>query len=180
MSSEHHNTGQPGDQPPTNTDVAFESSDINTRTILAYLFYLAISVAAAFFVSVYVFRFTTSLAVDSQTPPPPVRRGVGPTIPSAPYLQNMAVDSDTPMATVHRGIGPTVPNGPYLQGVPYSPDDPQLDLRNKREADEAANEKYGWTDQQAGIAQIPVDEAMKIIVSKGLPGVAAPAAEKKK
>jgi hypothetical protein len=152
MSSEHDNTGHSGDQPPTNTDVAFESSDINTRTILAYLFYLAISVAAAFFVSVYVFRFTTSLAVDSQTPPPPVRRGVGPTIPSAPYLQ----------------------------GVPYSPDDPQLDLRNKREADEAANEKYGWTDQQAGIAQIPVDEAMKIIVSKGLPGVAAPAAEKKK
>jgi hypothetical protein len=152
MSSEHHNTGHSGDQPPTNADVAFESSDINTRTILAYLFYLAISVAAAFFVSVYVFRFTTSLAVDSQTPPPPVRRGVGPTIPSAPYLQ----------------------------GVPYSPDDPQLDLRNKREADEAANEKYGWTDQQAGIAQIPVDEAMKIIVSKGLPALAAPAAEKKK
>lgn len=152
MSSEHHNTEHTGDQPPTNADVAFESSDINTRTILAYLFYLAISVAAAFFVSVYVFRFTTSLAVDSQTPPPPVRQGVGPTIPSAPYLQ----------------------------GVPYSPDDPQLDLRNKREADEAANEKYGWTDQQAGIAQIPVDEAMKIIVSKGLPALAAPAAEKKK
>jgi hypothetical protein len=152
MSTEHHNTGQPGDPPPTNTDVAFESSDINTRTILAYLFYLALSVAAAFLVSVYVFRFTTSLAVDSRTPPPPVRNGVGPTVPSAPYLQ----------------------------GVPYSPDDPQLDLRNKRVADEAANEKYGWINQQAGIAQIPVDEAMKIIVAKGLPAVPAPAAEKKK
>jgi hypothetical protein len=152
MSSEHHNTGQPGDQPPTNTDVAFESSDINTRTILAYLFYLAISVAAAFFVSVYIFRFATSLAVDSQTPPPPVRQGVAPTMPPEPRLQ----------------------------GVPGHTNDAQLDLRDKREADEAANEKYGWTDQQAGIAQIPVDEAMKIIVSKGLPAVAAPAAEKKK
>jgi hypothetical protein len=152
MSTEHHNTGQPGDAPPTNADVAFESSDIDTRTILAYMFYLAISVAAAFLVSVYVFRFTTTLAVDSRTPPPPVRKGVGPTVPSAPYLQ----------------------------GVPYSPDDPQLDLRNKQAADEAANEKYGWIDQQTGIAQIPVEEAMKILVSKGLPGVAAPAAEKKK
>src|SRR5208282_1372611 len=152
MSTEHHNTGQPGNEPPTNTDVAFESSDINTRTILAYLFYLAVSVALAFIASVFIFRFTT----------------------------RMAVDSDTPMAPVHRGIGPTVPSAPYLQGVPYSPDDPQLDLRNKREADEAANEVYAWTDKQAGIAQIPVDEAMKIIVSKGLPAVPAPAAEKKK
>jgi hypothetical protein len=152
MSSEHHNTEHSGDQPPTNTDVAFESSDINTRTILAYLFYLAISVAAAFFVSVYIFRFTSSLAVDSQTPPPPVRQGVAPTMPPEPRLQ----------------------------GVPGHTNDAQLDLRDKREADEAANEKYGWTDQQAGIAQIPVDEAMKIIVSKGLPAVAAPAAEKKK
>jgi hypothetical protein len=116
------------------------------------LFYLAITVAAAFFVTVYIFRFTTTIAVDSQTPPPPVRQGVAPTMPPKPYLQ----------------------------GVPYSPDDPQLDLRNKREADEAANEKYAWTNQQEGIAQIPVEEAMKIIVSKGLPAVAAPAAEKKK
>jgi hypothetical protein len=152
MSTEHHNTGQPGDQPPRNADVAFESSDIDTRTILAYLFYLAISVAAAFLVSVYVFRFTTTLAVDSRTPPPPVRQGVAPTMPPEPRLQ----------------------------GVPGHTSDPQLDLRDKREADEAANETYGWINQQAGIAQIPVDEAMKIIVAKGLPGAAAPAAEKKK
>jgi hypothetical protein len=152
MSSEHHNTGQPGDQPPTNADVAFESSDIDTRTILAYLFYLAITVAAAFFVTVFVFRFTTTIAVDSQTPPPPVRQGVGPTMPPEPRLQ----------------------------GVPGHTNDAQLDLRDKREADNAANDDYGWTDQQGGIAQIPVEEAMKIIVSKGLPAVAAPAAEKKK
>jgi len=152
MSSEHHNTGQPGDPPPTNADVAFESSDIDTRTILAYLFYLAITVAAAFFVTVFIFRFTTTIAVDSQTPPPPVRQGVGPTMPPEPRLQ----------------------------GVPGHTNDAQLDLRDKREADNAANDDYGWTDQQGGIAQIPVEEAMKIIVSKGLPAVAAPAAEKKK
>jgi hypothetical protein len=152
MSTEHHNTGQPGDQEPTNPDVAFESSDIDTRTILSYMAYLALSVIAAFVVSVFVFRFTSKIAADS----------------------------DTPMAPVHKGVGPTVPSEPHLQGVPYSPADPQLDLRNKRETDEAANEKLEWKDKQAGIAQIPVDEAMKIIVSKGLPAVPAPAAEKKK
>ena len=73
-----------------------------------------------------------------------------------------------------------MPPEPRLQGVPGHTNDAQLDLRDKREAYEAANEKYGWTDQQGGIAQIPVEEAMKIIVSKGLPAVPAPAAEKKR
>jgi hypothetical protein len=152
MSTEHHNTSHTGDQPPTHADVKFESSDIDTRTILAYMLYLALAVVAAFIVSVFVFRFTSK----------------------------MAADSDTPMAPVHRGVGPTMPPEPRLQGVPGHTNDPQLDLRDKKEADEAANESYGWTDQQAGIARIPVEEAMKIIVSKGLPAVSAPAAEKKK
>jgi hypothetical protein len=152
MSTEHHNTSQPGDQPQKNADVAFESSDVDTRTILSYLFYLALSVVAAFIASVFIFR----------------------------SLTKMAVDSETPMAPVHRGVGPTMPPEPMLQGVPGHETDPQLDLRLKRAADDAANEEYAWTDKQAGIARIPVEEAMKIIVSKGLPAVPAPAAEKKK
>jgi hypothetical protein len=152
MSTEHHNKGQSGDQPQTHTDVAFESSDIDTRTILAYMFYLALAVAATFVVSVLVFRFTTK----------------------------MAADSDTPMAPVHRNVGATMPPEPRLQGVPGHTNDPQLDLRDKKEADEEANEKYDWTDKQAGIARIPVEEAMKFIVEKGLPAVPSPTAEKKK
>jgi hypothetical protein len=49
----------------------------------------------------------------------------------------------------------------------------------KREQDEAANETTGWIDQSAGIAQIPVSDAMKIIVEKGMPSVSAAPAEKK-
>ena len=152
MSTEQHNTGQAGEQRPTHSDVSFESTDINTRTILAYLFYLALSVVAAFLITVFVFRALTSMAVNSQTPPAPIRQGVGPTMPPEPRLQ----------------------------GVPGHTTDPQLDLRNKLESDEAANEKLDWIDKQVGIAQIPVEEAMKIIVTKGLPAVPAPPAEKKK
>ena len=152
MSTEHHNTGQPGDPEPKNDTVAFESSDVDTRTILAYLFYLAIAVAAAFLVSVFIFRFLTK----------------------------MAADSETPMAPVHRGIAATMPPEPMLQGVPGHTSDPQLDLRNKREADQAENDTLAWKDKPAGIAQIPVDEAMKIIVSKGFAALPAPPAEKKK
>lgn len=152
MSTEHHNKGQAGEQRPTHSDVTFESTDINTRTILAYMFYLALAVVAAFLISVFVFR----------------------------SLTKMAVESETPQASIHQGIGPTMPPEPRLQGVPGHTTDPQLDLRNKLEADQAANEKLEWIDKQAGVAQIPVEEAMKIIVTKGLPAVPAPPAEKKK
>jgi hypothetical protein len=153
MSTEHHNTGQPGDAEPVNNDVAFESSDIDTRTILAYMLYLAIAVVLAFGVSIFIFRFLTK----------------------------MSAEADTPMAPVHRNVGPTMPPEPMLQGVPGHENDPQQDLREKRETDNAENEKLDWKDKQAGIAQIPVDEAMKIIATKGLPALpAAAGAEKKK
>jgi hypothetical protein len=152
MSTEHHNKGQSSGQEPTHTDVAFESADINTRTILAYMFYLALAVVAAFLISVFVFRTLTSMAVNSETPPVAARQGVGPTMPPEPMLQ----------------------------GIPGHTTDAQQDLRNKLSADEAADQKLDWIDKQAGIAQIPVEEAMKIIVTKGLPLVPAPPAEKKK
>lgn len=152
MSTEHRNQGQTGEQRPTHSDVSFESADINTRTILAYMFYLALAVVAAFLISVLVFRSLTSMAVNSETPPVAARQGVGPTMPPEPMLQ----------------------------GVPGHTTDPQQDLRNKLSADQAADQKLDWIDKQAGIAQIPVEEAMKIIVTKGLPAVPAPAAEKKK
>ena len=152
MSTEHHNTVRSGDQPPTHSDVSFEPADINARTILRYMVYLALAVAAAFLISIFVFR----------------------------SLTKMAVESETPQASIHQGIGPTMPPEPRLQGVPGHTTDPQQDLRNKLAADEAANEKLEWIDKQAGVAQIPVDEAMKIIVTKGLPAVPESPAEKKK
>jgi len=152
MSTEHHNTVRSGDQRPTHSDVSFEPADINARTILRYMVYLALAVAAAFLISIFVFR----------------------------SLTKMAVESETPQASIHQGIGPTMPPEPRLQGVPGHTTDPQQDLRNKLAADEAANEKLEWIDKQAGIAQIPVDEAMKIIVTKGLPAVPESPAEKKK
>ena len=73
-----------------------------------------------------------------------------------------------------------MPPEPRLQGVPGHPNDPQKDLREKLQADMAANEKLEWIDKNAGIAQIPVKEAMKIIAEKGLPTATAPPAENKK
>jgi hypothetical protein len=151
MSTNIHHSAQ-GDQ-PRNDDVAFEPADVHPSTIYWYLGALAVAVVLSYVVCVFVLRVTTKIAVDYDTPPPAVREEMG-----------SAYDA--------------FPPEPRLQGVPGHTEDPQEDLRNKRAADEKANETTGWIDQNAGIAQIPVSEAMKIIAEKGLPG--APAAAEKK
>jgi hypothetical protein len=151
MSTNLHHSGVNGE--PRNDDVSFEQADFHAATIYWYLGALAVAVILSYVVCIFVLRITTRIAVTYDTPPPAIREQMG-----------SAYDA--------------LPPEPRLQGVPGHPEDPQADLRNKRAADEAANETTGWIDQNAGVAQIPVSEAMKIIAEKGLPG--APAAAEKK
>ena len=149
MSTEMHNTahGAPGaEAEPRNADVSFEKADVQVTTIYWYLGALAIAVILSYVVCVFVLRLTTKIAVEFDTPPPMIRQEMG-----------SAYDA--------------LPPEPRLQGVPGHLTDPQTDLRQKVQADTAANEKYGWIDQSSGIAQIPVHDAMKIIAEKGLPAI---------
>ena len=138
---------------PRHDTVSYETRDVTVRSIYWYLIALTISVAASFFICVYVLRYTERFVSRHDAPMMPARAAMGPD---------------------YR----VMPPEPRLQGVPGHDTDPQQDHRDKVRADNEANEKYGWVDQNAGIAQIPVKEAMKIIAQKGLP--ATPAAPEKK
>ena len=46
---------------------------------------------------------------------------------------------------------------------------PRQDLQDLRAGEDAVLNKYGWVDKQAGVARIPIDEAMKLTVQRGLP-----------
>jgi hypothetical protein len=52
----------------------------------------------------------------------------------------------------------------------------QLDDQRLREED--ILNTYGWTDQKAGVAHIPIDRAMALIAQRGLP-VAPPNMQQK-
>jgi hypothetical protein len=145
--------GAPGALPRHDT-VSYETRDVTVRSIYWYLIALTISVAASFFICVYVLRYTERFVSRHDAPMMPARAAMGPD---------------------YR----VMPPEPRLQGVPGHDADPQQDHRDKVRADNEANEKYGWVDQNAGIAQIPVKEAMKIIAQKGLPATPAAAPEKK-
>ena len=155
MNTESHNSARPPGAIQEHDSVAFETRDVKARTIYIYLTALAIAVVLSYVVSVFVLRVTEKVAAESDTPPPAVRRDLG-----KDYL--------------------TMPPEPRLQGVPGHGSDPQYDLREKMREDTQANETAGWIDQSAGVAQIPVQDAMKILAEKGLPAAATPPAEKKK
>jgi len=155
MSTEPHPTGRAPGAEPRHADVSYEPRDVQASTIYWFLFALGLATVVAAVICVFILRFTTNLAASSEAPPPPSREALG---------------------KDYRNLPPE----PRLQGVPGHLNDPQKDLREKVKADSEANEELKWIDKNAGIAQIPVKDAMKIIAEKGLPAVGAPPAEKKK
>jgi hypothetical protein len=155
MSTEGHH-GQPANGEPVHPTVTFEPRDIDIGTIARYLVYLAITIAVALVICVPILKYLTGLAVENDTPVPPVRAAM-----SRQQIENQAL-----------------PPEPRLQGVPGHLSDAQQDLRNKIQADTEANQSYGWVDRDKGIARIPVSEAMKIIAEKG--SVPAPQTMEKK
>jgi hypothetical protein len=56
-----------------------------------------------------------------------------------------------------------VPPGPRLQT------NPREDMRELRAREEEILTSYGWVDKNAGIARIPIEEAMKLVLERGLP-----------
>jgi 7-keto-8-aminopelargonate synthetase-like enzyme len=154
MNTEPHKMEHGPGELPRHADVSYEERDVKAGTIYGYLFALGAAVLASLVICVYVLRLTTNFAASSDTPPPPSRKALGPN-----YRE--------------------LPPEPRLQGIPGHEKDPQQDLRDKLKADTEANEKFEWIDKNAGIAQIPVEDAMKIIAEKGLPAAPAPPAKRK-
>jgi hypothetical protein len=56
-----------------------------------------------------------------------------------------------------------LPPEPRLQTTP------RQDLQDLRAAEEATLKGYQWVDRSAGVVRIPIDEAMKLTLQRGLP-----------
>lgn len=152
MSTKHDlRHGQSTAGEPVHGDVSFETRDISVSAVVKSLIYLAIALALSLFICIYALRYAAKLSQANDMPPMPLRQSEGPTRPPEPRLQ----------------------------GVPGHEADPQLDLRTKLKQDNEANESAAWVDEKAGIAQIPVKDAMKIIAEKGMPAFAGVPVPKK-
>jgi len=148
MSTDHHPQRPADSGIPRHEAVSFEPRDVRPRPILEFLAYLGVAIVLAYLLTAGIYHGLTVHWEDSYTQPPPSRGEVGEKLPPAPRLQ----------------------------GMPGSLVEPQDDLRNMLKADTEANNVLKWVDEKNGIAQIPVEDAMRLIVAKGLPTVPAAAA----
>lgn len=64
-----------------------------------------------------------------------------------------------------------------LPAEPRLQTSPRQDLRDLRAAEDATLASYGWVDRNAGVVRIPIAEAMRLTLQRGLPSrpEAAPA-----
>ena len=154
MSTKHKS--HPVGSGPVHDDVAFDPRDVRSGGVLQFLAYLGLVVLLALLVCWGVLRVTESRIARFEKAPTPARQDVGKQYPPEPRLQGVPGDLN------------------------YHPSDPQQDLRDKLARDRAALEELRWVDEKAGIAQVPIDDAMKIIVERGLPARHAVVPEAKK
>ena len=72
--------------------------------------------------------------------------------------------TDSPFAETRQ-----LPMGPQLQV------NPRVDWLKFREDQERALHTYGWENRTAGTARVPIEDAMELLVKKGVPVQGAPA-----
>jgi hypothetical protein len=131
-----------------NVDVAHEHSDINIRKLVAAALGLAAITAAVAVLMWGVFRFLEGQAAerDQAAAPSPL---AAPASQMPPRMSGQPVFSPTP--------------GPRLLTNEYAV------LEENRRSEEQRLNGYGWTDESAGVAHMPVSEAKKLILERGLP-----------
>lgn len=131
----------------TNPSVGYEPQDVNPGTIFKYLAALLLTVFASMLIVWGVYRALVTRTAREAADVSPLR-------PSA---------------------GRILPPEPRLQGAPGNPLPPQEELRRMRAEAEATLESHGWVDEKTGIARIPIERAMKLLVERGPSGTKAPA-----
>lgn len=94
------------------------------------------------------------------------------------YYYHREAGLDQPASPLVPSGTRTLPPEPRLQLAPGHEIHPLKDLVAYRQREDALIANYGWVNQPAGVVRIPVEEAKKLLLSRGLPSrspVAPPA-----
>jgi hypothetical protein len=124
-----------------NPGVHHETSDANIRGVLAFGVGLIIVAIFIHFGVWILFRIFADEHAQRTTP-------------------------EYPLATTEER---RLPPEPRLQPEPPEWRTPREDLRTFRRQEDEILTTYGWVDKNAGIVHIPIGEAMKLTVQRGLP-----------
>jgi len=77
-------------------------------------------------------------------------------------LESQAAKDDPVLSPHALPVGQLAPEPRLLLNEP-------AELKKQRKVEAEALGKYGWVDQATGVAHVPIDEAKKLLLHKGLP-----------
>ena len=140
-----------------NAETHHEESDVNVRALLWFLaIFVILSVITHFALHLYYKGLARLEKAKAPAPLTQMQRAADADVPKGqPLLQPFPRETE---------------NGTVVE--PYR-NTPVTDLHDMREAEREGLENYGWVDEQKGIVRIPIAEAKRLVVERGLPLQAA-------
>jgi hypothetical protein len=135
-----------------NHGVEFEREDLSTRGIFAFMIGLAIIGVVIYFIIIGMYRFLDNYERSQMTASSPLVKAeqakeIGARRVTQDYVENRFKEN----------------------GAPLLETDERGQLRDFLINQEKQLNSYGWVDEKAGVAHIPIDQAMKLIEQRGLP-----------
>ena len=142
-----HVVHEPGD-PSHNDGVEHEHNDISVRALVSSALILAAVILTSMGLMWGLFSVFDRTATSNDPPVSPLA------VPAAEVPRNTAVEPV--FAPLTAAASPLLTNEPVV-------------LREHRESEEKRLQGFGWVNQGAGVAHVPIETAKKLIVERGLP-----------
>ena len=146
MSEEMTNHGHGGH------GVEFEREDLSTRGIFAFMIGLAIIGVVIYFIITGMYNFLDKYERSQMSP-------------SSPLVK----PEDARAIASRRPTQDEVENAFKNNGAPLLETDERGQFRSFLMDQAKELNSYGWVDEKAGVAHIPIDRAMQLIAQRGLP-----------
>jgi len=135
-----------------NPETSFEREDLSTRSVFVFMIGLAIVGLVIYFIIVGMYSFLDKYEHERMTTASPL-------VPAAP----------TTMGPQSRVISKDYMEKFKENGQPMLESDERGQFKDFLLRQEDQLNSYGWVDKDAGVAHIPIDRAMDLIVQRGLP-----------
>ncbi|MGA2980974.1 MAG: hypothetical protein ABSD76_15405 [Terriglobales bacterium] len=143
MKGGHSNDGHSGHE------TEFEREDLGTRGVFAFMIGLAVIGVVIYFIIVGMYSFLDNYERSQMATASPLvtSKGAMSRVVTQADMDKTFKDNGAPMLEVIEGV----------------------DLRKDLIKQEDQLNSYGWVDKDAGVAHIPIEHAMELIVQRGLP-----------
>jgi hypothetical protein len=128
-----------GDHSADDAETLHEPNTVNIPSVVMFLVALAASIVVVVLLLRGLLIYFDARKAEEARPPSPLATGV------------------------------RLPPEPRLQGAPGSVGSPSEDIRRFREREDQTLDSYGWIDRQNGVVRIPIEQAKRLILQRGLP-----------